>query len=292
TATFPLIPGHEFVGELVEIKGAGEAFFKVGETVVAQEVISCGYCSACAKGESNACQHLKIIGIHTDGGFAEYVKVPASKLVKVPDGMDLDLAAMIEPLAVAVHDVRTSGLKAGETVLVVGGGPIGMLVAITAKATGAKKIVISEVNPFRSEFARKLGFDTVNPMDADFDKQLKALAGEEGFDVCFEVAGVRSAITTCVDYAKNTGTIMIIAITREPYPVDTGKIFAKELTLKGVRIHNFYNFKGAVDLLGDKQVAEEVRSLISKQFSIDDIVEAFEYAEHGKDSFKVVVNVG
>lgn len=291
TATFPLIPGHEFVGELVEVKGKDAGNFTPGDLVVAQEVVSCGHCSACAKGEDNVCQELKIIGVHTAGGFAEYVKVPSKKVCKVPEGIDVELAAMIEPLAVATHDVRMSGLKVGETVLIIGGGPIGMLIAIVARAAGARKIVISEVNDFRRNFAGEMGFTVIDPREEGFDAKLKELSGGEGFDVSFEVAGVRSAITTCVDHTKNTGTVMVIAITSEPYPVDTGKIFAKELTVKGVRIHNFYNFIGAINLLEVPAVAADVRKLISKVFPLEEVNAAFDYAEHGKDCFKVVVKV-
>ena len=291
TATFPLIPGHEFVGELVDIKGKEEALFKVGETVVAQEVVSCGHCTACLKGEDNVCQHLQIIGVHTAGGFAEYVKVPSKRLCHVPESIDIRLAAMIEPLAVAVHDVRTSGLKVGETVLVTGGGPIGMLVAIVARAAGARKVVISEIKDFRREFAKGMGFDVVNPLDADFNEQLKALSGGEGFDVSYEVAGVPATITTCIDHTKNTGTVVVIAITTKPYLVDTGLIFAKELTIKGVRIHNMYNFQGAIDLLQVPAVAADVEKLISRVYPLDQVNEAFEYAEKGPDSFKVLVKI-
>lgn len=291
TATYPLIPGHEFIGELVEIKGKDAGHFKVGQRVVAQEVLSCGQCTACAKGEDNVCQSLRIIGIHADGGFAQYVKVPVRKMLAVPDGIDDLLAAMTEPLAVAVHDIRVSGLKVGETVLVIGGGPIGMLISIVAKAAGAKRVVISEINEFRRNFAAEMGFDVIDPTAPDFDKKLTELSGGEGFDVSFEVAGVKSAITTCVDHTKCTGTVMVIAITNQPFPVDTGKIFAKELTLKGVRIHNFYNFKGALELLQVKQVADDVRKLISKVFPLSEIREAFEYAEHGADSFKMLVKI-
>ncbi len=291
TATFPLIPGHEMVGELVEIKGNDIGAFQRGQRVVAQEVLSCGRCTACAKGEDNVCESLQIIGIHTEGSFAEYVRVPVKKMLPVPDGIDDQLAAMTEPLAVAVHDVRRSGLQVGEKVLVVGGGPIGMLIAIVARAAGAKQVVISEIKKFRRDFASGMGFDVIDPTIADFDEKLKELSGNEGFDVSFEVAGVKSAMSACINHTKCTGTVMVIAITKEPVPIDTGKVFSKELTIKGARIHNFYNFKGALELLQMKSVADDVRKLISKVYSFSDIRDAFEYAEHGEDGFKVLVKI-
>ena len=127
------------------ISGEGAEGFELGDTVVAQELLTCGRCDACAKGEDNVCEHLKIIGVHADGGFAEYVRVKTRKMYRVPKSVDLRRAALIEPLAVAVHDVRMSGLKIGESALIVGGGPIGQLIACVAKAAGARRVVVSEV---------------------------------------------------------------------------------------------------------------------------------------------------
>jgi 2-desacetyl-2-hydroxyethyl bacteriochlorophyllide A dehydrogenase len=291
TATYPVIPGHEFVGELAEIKGRGAADFRIGDLVVAQEIESCGRCDACAKGEDNVCKQLRIIGVHTDGGFAQYVKVPTRKMYQIPPDLDLELAALTEPLAVAVHDVRQSGLKVGETAFIIGGGPIGLLIAIVARASGARRVVIAEINDFRREFARQMGFTTVNPLDEHYEQQLDELAEGQGFDVSFEVAGVRSALPTAINYTKNTGSIVIIAISPEPYPVDTQKVFAKELTLKGVRIHSQYNFVGAINLIKSGALNQDLRKLISKVYPLDEIGKAFEHAQNGKDCFKILVKI-
>lgn len=291
TATYPLIPGHEFVGELADIKGKDADTFKIGEQVSAQMVLACGHCTACAKGEDNVCSNLRLIGVHTAGGFAEYVKVPVRKLCKVPESVDMELAALTEPLAVAVHDVRTSNLKVGETVLITGGGPIGLLIAIVARASGARKVVISEMKEFRCEFAAEMGFDVVNPANPDFESKLNALGGEEGFDVSFEVAGVPATINTCLKHTKATGTVMIVGITNRPFEIPTSEIFSKELDVKGVRIHNMNNFKGAIEMLQIPEIARDIRKLISRVYPLEEINEAFEYAEHGKDSFKVLVKI-
>lgn len=292
TATFPLIPGHEFVGELVQIRGEDSEAFQLGDTVVAQELLTCGRCDACAKGEDNVCEHLKIIGVHADGGFAEFVRVKTKKMYRVPKSVDLRRAALIEPLAVAVHDVRMSGLKIGESALVIGGGPIGQLIGCVAKAAGARKVVISEVVESRRALAEKLGMIALNPLDPDFSAKLLAANDGNNYDVSFEAAGVPSAITTCVDYTKNTGTIVQIAMTREPYPVDTGKLFAKELRVQGVRIHNQYAFEGAVNLVASGMLDEAIDLLTSKVFPFDEVAAAFQYAEKNKDAFKVLVQIG
>lgn len=291
TAVFPLIPGHEFVGELVEVKGEGADAFTIGDTVVAQELLTCGRCDACAKGEDNVCEQLRIIGVHADGGFAEYVRVKTRKMYKVPKSVDLKRAALIEPLAVAVHDVRMSDLRVSETVLIIGGGPIGLLVGCAAKAAGASNIVVSEVVESRRALAEQFGFVAVNPLDADFDQKLLAANNGKRFDVSFEAAGVPSAITTCVEYTKNTGTIVQIAMTKEPYPVDTGKLFAKELRVQGVRIHNQYAFACVVNMVASGMLDEQLDALISKVFPLDEVADAFSYAEKCKDAFKVLVKI-
>ena len=292
TAVFPLVPGHEFVGELVQISGEGAEGFELGDTVVAQELLTCGRCDACAKGEDNVCEHLKIIGVHADGGFAEYVRVKTRKMYRVPKSVDLRRAALIEPLAVAVHDVRMSGLKIGESALIVGGGPIGQLIACVAKAAGARRVVVSEVVESRRVLAEKLGCIALNPLDHDFAAKLLAANGGKPYDVSFEAAGVPSAITNCVDYTKNTGAIVQIAMTREPYPVDTGKLFAKELRVQGVRIHSHYAFSCAVHLVSSGMLDEALDLLISKVFPFDAVADAFDYAETHKDAFKVLVQIG
>jgi len=145
TAKFPVIPGHEFVGELVELGEDAVTDIKPGEIVVAQPFSSCGVCEACISGNDNVCRDLKLLGAHKDGCFAEYVTVQAKKMYRIPGGVDLKLAALTEPLAVAVHDVRNSGLKVGQTALIIGGGPIGIFIAMVAQLAGAQ-VYISEVS--------------------------------------------------------------------------------------------------------------------------------------------------
>lgn len=291
TAKFPVIPGHEFVGELVDIKGSGSERYKIGDYVVAQPFFSCGNCEPCAKGEDNVCADLHFMGAHTNGGFAEYVKVATRKMYKIPEGMDLKLAALTEPIAVAVHDVRRSGLQVGETAFVIGGGPIGMLIAMVARHAGAKMVVISEINEYRRKVAQKLGFVTVNPVDPSFDEQITELTEGKGFDVCFEVSGSKPGISTAVEKAKITGTIVVVGMTKEPYPIDLSTVFARELTIKGVRIHSQYSFIGAVEILKDGAINEEFAGMISKVFSLDDVEEAFAFAQVPGDYFKILVEM-
>lgn len=291
TAQFPVVPGHEFVGELVDIKGFGSEKFEIGDMVVAQPFFSCGNCEPCAQGHDNVCRDLHFMGAHCDGAFAEYVKVLTRKMYKIPNDMDLQLAALTEPVAVAVHDVRRSGLQVGQTALIIGGGPIGMLIAMVARHAGARKVVISEINEFRRNFAEKLGFGTVNPLDKDFDAQLQVLTDGKGFDVCFEVSGSRPGITAAVQYATIGGMVMVIGMTKEPYPVDLSAMFAKELRMQGVRIHAQYNFIGAIELLKDGIINDEFATMISKVYPFKQVEDAFAFAQVPGDYFKIIVEM-
>ena len=291
TARFPVVPGHEFVGELVALEGPGGDGFKPGDLVVAQPFFSCGNCEPCAKGRDNVCRSLRFMGAHTNGAFAQYVRVLVRKMYKLPGDVDGKLAALVEPIAVAVHDVRRSNLRVGETALVIGGGAIGLLVALVARHAGAGKVIISEPSAYRRGMAEGMGFETVDPTAADFDARLMRASDNLGFDVVFEASGSRPGVAASTKYAKITGKIMIIGMTREPYPVDLSAVFAKELVLEGVRIHAQYNFIGAVELLKSHALDREFAKIVTDVFPFDRIEDAFAHAQGGGDFMKIVVEM-
>ncbi len=289
TATFPLVAGHEFVGEVVTVKGKGSEKFCTGDIVVVQPYFSCGRCEACAKGMDNVCEELAFMGAHVNGSFSEYTKVLTRKMYKIPEGIDHQLAALTEPIAVAVHDVRRSGLQVGESALIIGGGPIGLLIALIARHNGASRVVISEISEHRRKFAEDLGFITVNPLAEEFTAVMHAITKGKGFHVVYEVSGAKPSIKTAIDYAAISGTVMVVGMTSEPYPVELSKVFAKELVIKGVRIHSQYSFMGAIELLKSGALNKEFQTLISRVFSLDEINEAFDYAQSNGDFFKILI---
>lgn len=289
TAKFPIVIGHEFVGEVVKVKGKGTDKFKPGDLVVAQPFYSCGQCEACARGKDNICKELSFMGTSRNGTFADYTKVLTRKMYKVPKQLDPELAALTEPIAVAIHDVRESGLRVADRVLVIGGGPIGLLIAIIARHGGASMVVISEVSKYRREVAKKLGFITIDPLKSDFDKTLKDMTDQNGFHVVFEASGVKPGILTAVEHAAIAGSVMVVGIPPEAYPVELYKVFAKELHLKGVRIHSQINFMGAIELLKSGVLNDQFRSLITKCFFLDQIEQAFDYVGAGGDFFKILI---
>lgn len=291
TATYPRVPGHEFVGILREISGEAKEELSPGDVVVVQPYDSCGICGPCTSGQSNVCRNLSILGIHQDGGFAEYAVVPADKVYKLPADVDLKVAALTEPLAVAVHDVRKSGLQVGQTVLIIGGGPIGMLQALVSREAGASRVFISEINENRIRFIQSLGFETVNPAKEDIEEVTAKVTDGKGFDVVFEVSGSRAGISTMTKVVKIGGTVMVIGMSPESYPVDTGAMFAKELKLQGVRLHSQDAFEGAVKLVASGKLNDVLCKLIDKVFPLSEIAQAMDYQISDKEHFKVVIDI-
>ena len=290
TAKFPVIPGHEFVGELVELGEDACSDIKPGEIVVAQPFASCGVCEACITGNDNVCKELKLLGAHADGCFAEYVTVQAKKMYRIPKGVDLKLAALTEPLAVAVHDIRRSGLKVGQTALIIGGGPIGIFIAMVAQLAGAQ-VYISEVNEFRLDFAKKMGYGTLNPMDQGFHQNVAEITKGKGFDVVYEVSGSKAGMASTTELVKVSGTILVVGMATDKYPVDTMAVFMKQLNLQGVRIHSQEAFAAAVDILASGKLNSQLTQLISKTYQLDDVKSAYDYVLANTDYFKILLEV-
>jgi len=285
-ANYPVILGHEFSGNLAAIKSQKHKSLKVGQKVVAHPLTSCGVCELCITGRENICAQVKITGVHTAGCFAEYIKVPASKVCPLPEDMDLKLAAMAEPLAVAVHDVRKSGLKIGQTAYIIGGGPIGILTAMIAKAAGASRAVIGEINDYRIRFIKELGLEVADLRETDLEKAVSALTENKGFDVVFEDSASRAGFNDMIKAARLGGTIMLVGMPDEKQLVDITACAKRELHLIGCRIHPQTDYSAALDILKSSEFNGQIESLITHTFPFDQVEEAMEFAvkdqEHGK----------
>ncbi|MFN7921391.1 MAG: alcohol dehydrogenase catalytic domain-containing protein [Bryobacteraceae bacterium] len=183
----PQVIGHESSG-VIESVGEGVQGYERGDRVTVMPLDPCGKCPTCKAGHSHICQNLKFIGIDSPGAMQALWTVPAHTLHKIPADLTLEHAALIEPIAVACHDVRLGEVKPGEYVVVLGGGPIGTLVALVAKQGGAH-VVVSEINPFRIKLARNLGLEVVDPRETDLAKKVDSETGTAGADAVFEVSG-------------------------------------------------------------------------------------------------------
>ena len=242
----PQVIGHEMSGTVAEL-GADVHGYAVGESVVVRPLDTRGE-TAADKGVSHICRELKFLGIDTPGAFQSSWTVPAFTLHRLPAAVDLRLAALVEPLAVACHDVRRGEVAAGESVVVIGGGPIGLLVGLVARERGAS-VTVSEVSPFRRKLAAELGLDVVDPTAADLPAAIFERTGDAGADVVFEVSGSAAGADVMTRLACIRGRIVIVAIYPDPQPVRLFDFFWKELSMAGARVYEPEDYEEAIALL-------------------------------------------
>ena len=269
--SIPQTIGHEISGVVAEI-GEGVTGFAIGDKVVVRPLDWCGDCPTCNAGHTHICQNLKFMGIDTPGAFQSSWTVKARTLHKLPAGVDLKQGALIEPLSVACHDVRRSRLKAGEKVVVLGGGPIGQLVAAVAKSVGAE-VLVSEPNASRCAFADKLGVRSINPIESDLAAYVNEWTGTKGADVVFEVSGVKPAIDAMTQIAGRRGRIVMVAIHSTKPEIDLFQFFWKELELLGARVYEAADFDWAIELIASGQI--DLAPFISSISPLTDIASAF-----------------
>lgn len=282
----PLSIGHEMSGTIDAI-GEGVEGYKIGEKVVVRPLDNRGE-KPSDKGFSHICEDLKFIGIDSPGAMQQLWNVPAFTLHKLAAETDLKLAALVEPLSVACHDVRLSQLQSNETAVVLGGGPIGMLVAMVAKNTGAS-VIISEVNPTRIKLATELGFIVVNPATTDLVSFVKEQTEGRFADVVFEVAGVQATVDIMTEIAGIRGRIVMVAIHGEAKQVNLFKFFWKELKLIGARVYEKEDYEVAIKLITKNELPFE--KMITAVEPLDKIQSVFENIDKNPDGMKVLLDI-
>lgn len=285
--TTPLIFGHEMSGVITAV-GQGEQEWSVGERVTVMPLSWDNVCPACRAGHEHICQNLDFIGIDSPGALQEKWNVPASTLVRLPASLPLDVAALVEPVAVAVHDVRRSELVEGDRVVVIGGGPIGVLIASVARHAGADVVVI-EVDERRRSQISDLGFATIDPRATDQAEWVQEWTDGAGADVIFEVSGSAAAVAGATGLAKVRGTIVIVAIHPQPRELDLQRVFWRELRILGARVYRREDFERAVELLEAGAIPAD--ALITRIVDLSEAQEAFTDLENGR-AMKVLVKVG
>jgi len=278
-AKFPLVFCHEFSG-IIEETAPGSAYNK-GEAVTVNPLVTCGECYVCRSGNSYICEKLKLIGIDSDGGFAQYCLVPEANLVRIPAGMPLKLAAFAEPVAVGVHAVRGSPFKAGDTAMVLGAGPIGLITAMCLKAAGAGEIIVAEKDQRRLAFVRELGFEAAGGLE-DFKKNNKRV-----IDQIFDTTGAPAVLPYAVDLVKIKGFIAIVGKFDYPAPVNLHDVLFKELTISGFRVYKDAEFAQAVRLIAKN--AADFEKLITDVYALDDINQAIEGFKGRKNLCKIML---
>jgi 2-desacetyl-2-hydroxyethyl bacteriochlorophyllide A dehydrogenase len=277
--------GHEMSG-VIDAVAEDVTGFSVGEKVVVRPLDD-RKVKASDKGFNHICEELKFIGIDSPGAMQQYWNVPAFTLHKLKESTDLKLAALIEPLSVAVHDVRLSGLEASETAVILGGGPIGLLVALVAKEVGAN-VIISEVNEKRIAKAKELGLNAVSPLEVDLIEYVKEQTEGRLADVVFEVAGVQPALDIMTEIAGIRGRIVMVAIHGQPKPVNLFKFFWKELKLIGARVYEKEDYEKSIELISKNELPFE--QMITDIQPLSNIQTVFENIDNNPDGLKVLMD--
>lgn len=280
----PQVIGHEMSGTVAEL-GAEVDGLRVGDPVVVRPLDTRGETPA-DRGHSHIGRNLKFLGIDAPGALQASWTVPAFTVHRVPDGLDLRQAAFAEPLAVACHDVRRGEVAAGQLVLVIGGGPIGVLIALVARARGARVLLV-EIDERRRALADALGLTGLEPGDA-VDAAVAAASGGAGVDVVFEVSGSAPGILAATKHAAIRGRVVVVAIYPEPKPVALFDLFWKELEVRGARVYEPEDFEAALELLADGSLP--IDRLLTAVEPIARVPELFAELLRGREAMKILVD--
>jgi 2-desacetyl-2-hydroxyethyl bacteriochlorophyllide A dehydrogenase len=283
--TMPAVLGHEMSGTITAT-GADVTDWSVGDRVTVMPLAWCGHCPACRAGHTHICHNLNFLGIDSPGSMQASWTVSQDVLVALPPTLTLEHSALAEPTAVAVHDVRRAGLREGERTLVVGGGPIGVLIACVARAAGADVLTL-ELSAQRREFAATLGLRTVDPSNADVAELVAEWTAGAGVEVAFEVSGAVAGIETAIQSLAVRGRLVVVAIHSTPPPVNLHRVFWRELTLIGARVYERADFEEAVRLLAAG--ALPAAQLITRVDPLGDVAAAFAELESGR-AMKVLID--
>ena len=282
----PLTFGHEMSGTIAAL-GAGVTGWAVGDPVTVMPHDWDGTCPACLAGNTHICQNLNFIGIDSPGSLQGLWNVPERTLVRLPEGLRLDHAALVEPVAVAVHDVRRADLAPGQKAVVIGGGPIGVLIASVAREFGGEVAVI-ELDANRRAQIAAMGFETLDPRETDQVAWVEEWTGGAGADVVFEVSGAAAAVLGATALAKVRGTIVVVAIHPTPREINLQRVFWRELSILGARVYQRQDFETAVELVARGAIPSDV--LITSIVPLSATQDAFADLEAGR-AMKILVDV-
>ncbi len=286
--SYPRIIGHELAGIVISIPENNKNGIKSGDRVVVDPYIYCGHCYPCSIGRTNCCTDLKVLGVHVDGGMAEYFTHPADLLVKIPDGMTMVEAAMAEPLTISLHGIHRGGLKAGEHCAIVGAGPIGLVAGMVAQAYNAHAILIDIVQE-RLEFASSLGIEhVINSMKMDTYSEISKITSGRMAEQVMECSGANAAIRSTLDYVSNAGRITFTGWPKKETSIPTDIITKKEIDIRGART-SAGEFEEALELINSKRV--DMMKILTRVIKVEDAPAVITDIEKNPGSYmKVVVS--
>lgn len=285
--SYPRVIGHEIAGEIVSIPENNKNGLKPGDRVVVDPYLYCGSCYPCSIGRTNCCMDLKVLGVHVDGGMAEYYCHPADMLIKIPDEMTWEQAAMAEPLTISLHGIHRGGLKAGEYCAIIGAGPIGLVAGMVAQAYGAHAILLDLVQE-RLDFAKTLGIEyVINSAEEDAEARIREITGGMMAQQVMECSGANAAVRNTLDFVSNAGRITLTGWPKKETSLPTDMITKKEVDIRGART-SAGEFEEALDLILTKKV--DMMKILTKTISMEEAPDTIiDIEKNPGDYMKVVV---
>jgi threonine 3-dehydrogenase len=288
TVPVPMVIGHEFAGEIVDT-GSNVTDFHKGDIVSAEGHVVCGRCRNCLAGRRHLCAHTKGVGVNRAGAFAEYISVPVTNIWRHKENMDLDVAAIFDPFGNAVHTALSFPVL-GEDVLITGAGPIGIMAAAVVRHAGARHVVITDINPYRLDLARKMGVTlAVNTAETPLAEVQKQLGMQEGFDVGLEMSGNGAAFREMLANMCHGGRIAMLGIPSKETAIDWNLVVFNMLTVKGIYGREMYETWYMMTVMLESGL--DIRPVITHRFKYQDFEKGFEPMRRG-DSGKVVLSWG
>ena len=289
TATVPTVLSHEILGRIESLPEGYDGPFNVGQRVLMNPIISCGKCAACRRGLPHVCENLKLLGIHVDGGFAEYTKVGVDKLVAIDDDFPDEVAILGEPFAVGAHVMVNSDIQPGDKIFISGGATVGLYIAIFAKAAGAERVIISEINEPRRQFVESMGIETINPENTDAMDLMREVTNG-GFDIVYDTSGAPSCILQMPDLCRCGGKLLSLGLSGDAYPFIIGKVSFKEIRLIGNRLYSQQDFEAGVRFLEDNWKALHLDRMVTDRLGLTEINRAIEMMLHGENICKIIID--
>jgi len=288
--SYPVTQGHEISGEIAAV-GSAVTGFSVGQRVTIEPQVACGTCYNCRHGRYNICEQLKVMGFQTTGAASEYFSIDQKRVDLLPDNVDDDQGAMVEPAAVAVHAVRRSGPLKGQKVVVLGAGPIGNLVAQAAKAVGAAQVMITDVSDFRLAIAKDCGTEfTVNTGTVDLGAAIEEHFGADRADVIYDCAGNDITMGQAIRFARKGSTIILVAVYAGTAHVDLAMLNDHELDLNTTMMYTRADFTEAIQFIAEGTI--RLHPLMSRHFAFADFLDAYRYIDsHREMTLKVLIDV-
>ncbi|GAA0207663.1 L-threonine 3-dehydrogenase [Kangiella japonica] len=286
TIPVPMTVGHEYVGIIEEV-GQEVKGFQVGDRVSGEGHITCGFCRNCRAGRRHLCRNTEGVGVNRPGAFGEYLVIPAENAYKIPDDISDDIASILDPFGNAAHTALSFDLV-GEDVLITGAGPIGMMAAAIAKHVGARHVVITDMNDYRLDLAKKMGATrTVNVANEKLEDVMEELGMKEGFDVGLEMSGAPPAFSSMLNTMNHGGKIAMLGIPSSDMAIDWNQVIFKGLVIKGIYGREMY--ETWYKMIAMVQSGLDLSPVITHRFDIDKFEEGFETMASGQ-SGKVVLS--